>query len=389
MLLIALVPLVVLIIGIIEKTRHDRNIDKLKLRININGTRGKSTVTRLITAIVKEADYKVVGKTTGTSARIIYWNQETEEPLKRGPLGPNIIEQKHVVKKCIERGGEAFVTECMAVNPDYQIIFQEKLVRANLGVIVNVREDHLDLCGPTLEYIAESFTATIPYNGCLVVEKSPFDEMFRSVAEKRNSRIIITDKDTVPESLINQFGYVLFPENLSVALGVAEALEISMEVAIRGMLAANPDPGALRVHSLDKNESFDVINAFAANDPSSTLQIWNHLKGRYPADLKPNVILNCRPDRVDRTLQFAKDVLPRMDLNLLITMGSNSKDVKSAVESGMIVCEKHLDLIEMSPESVFNELESVQGINPVFCIGNIHGGGEELVELFINEYSCA
>jgi UDP-N-acetylmuramoylalanine-D-glutamate ligase len=32
----------------------------------------------------------------------------------------------------------------MAVNPDYQITFQKDLVKANIGVIVNVMEDHMD-----------------------------------------------------------------------------------------------------------------------------------------------------------------------------------------------------------------------------------------------------
>ena len=87
----------VFILGVYEQIHHHKNLNQINLRININGTRGKSTATRLITGILKEAGAKVVGKTTGTSARIIYWNKEEEEPIKRGRLGPNIIEQKAVV----------------------------------------------------------------------------------------------------------------------------------------------------------------------------------------------------------------------------------------------------------------------------------------------------
>lgn len=184
----------VFILGVYEQIKHNKNLNLIELRINVNGTRGKSTATRLITAILKEAGVKVVGKTTGTSARIIYWNQEEEEPIKRGPLGPNIIEQKTVIKKVAKLGASAFVTECMAVNPDYQITFQEKLVKANIGVIVNVREDHMDLCGPTLDFIAESFTATIPRNGTLVVADSGYNDYFTQEAKKRNSQILIAMK---------------------------------------------------------------------------------------------------------------------------------------------------------------------------------------------------
>ena len=39
-----------------------RNVEKIPIRVNINGIRGKSTVTRLITSILTEAGYKTVGK---------------------------------------------------------------------------------------------------------------------------------------------------------------------------------------------------------------------------------------------------------------------------------------------------------------------------------------
>src|SRR5690606_38076875 len=122
-----------------------------------------------ITGILVEAKLRTVGKTTGTSARMIYWNTDEEKPIKRRPEGPNIREQKMVVKEAAQLKAEALVSECMAVNPDYQIVFQEKMLQANIGVIVNVLEDHMDVMGPTLDEIAEAFTATIPYNGQLVI----------------------------------------------------------------------------------------------------------------------------------------------------------------------------------------------------------------------------
>ncbi|MBQ5468103.1 MAG: poly-gamma-glutamate synthase PgsB, partial [Oscillospiraceae bacterium] len=56
---------------LLEKRRNERNLKKLKIRVNVNGIRGKSTITRLITRILQEAGYHVVGKTTGTAARMI------------------------------------------------------------------------------------------------------------------------------------------------------------------------------------------------------------------------------------------------------------------------------------------------------------------------------
>ena len=76
---------------------------------------------------------------------------------------------------------------------DYQIVFQEDLVKANIGVIVNVMEDHMDVLGPTLQDIAQAFTATIPRNGKLVVMKDDFTD-FLLKKLKRKTELIVVDK---------------------------------------------------------------------------------------------------------------------------------------------------------------------------------------------------
>ena len=109
---------ITLYLGIKEKRKNEENINKLNLRINVNGIRGKSTATRLITGVLNEAGYKVVGKTTGTSPRMIYWNNKKEEVIVRNSAGANIKEQVHVIDKAVKVGAEALVCECMAVRPE-------------------------------------------------------------------------------------------------------------------------------------------------------------------------------------------------------------------------------------------------------------------------------
>ncbi|MEL7565157.1 MAG: poly-gamma-glutamate synthase PgsB [Dehalobacterium sp.] len=374
----------VLILGVYEQIQHNKNLNLINLRINVNGTRGKSTATRLITGILKEAGVKVIGKTTGTSARIIYWNKEEEEPIIRGRLGPNIIEQKTVIKKVAKLGASAFVTECMAVNPDYQITFQEKLVKANIGVIVNVREDHMDLCGPTLDFIAESFTATIPKNGTLIVADSKYNDYFKQEAKKRNSRILIANEKEIPDGYLEKFKYVIFPENVALAMAAAKALNIDKDTALRGMLNANPDPGALMIYPLDNKSPTYFVNGFAANDPNSTRMIWDHITAiGYPTE-NPMVIVNCRPDRVDRTLQFAEDVLPNMKIDILVAMGETVKPITEGVNTNKILPKQYINAEGLSPHEVYKIIKSYFINRITFAVGNIHGGGDELVELIIH-----
>ena len=66
-----------------RKRRHSDRLEKIPIRININGIRGKSTITRLIYSILREDKYRVIGKTTGTDARMMYWFTPREYPVYR------------------------------------------------------------------------------------------------------------------------------------------------------------------------------------------------------------------------------------------------------------------------------------------------------------------
>lgn len=383
--LIVIACVIMLGIGFIEKKRHQKNIDALPVRVNINGIRGKSTVTRLTTGILMEAGYKTVGKTTGTDARMIYWDTPEEKPIKRKPQGPNIGEQKEVMRETVERGANAIVSECMAVNPDYQIIFQEELLQANIGVIVNVLEDHMDVMGPTLDEIAEAFTATIPYNGHLVITDSEYTDFFKEIAKKRNTEVIVADNSKISDEFLRKFEYMVFPDNASLALGVAQALGIDEDTAFRGMLNAPPDPGAMRILPLmDAKTPGHFVNGFAANDAASTLNIWKRVKEiGYPTD-EPIIIMNCRADRVDRTIQFAEDVLPYIEASDLVLIGETTDPIVKAYEEGKIPADHLHNLEYQSTEEIMNMLEKKLHNRVVYGVGNIHGAAEPLIEKFKN-----
>lgn len=360
---------------------HKKRINKIPIRININGIRGKSTITRLIYGILREDDYKVVGKTTGTDASMLYWFQEEEHPVVRKPQGPNIGEQKDILQNVIANGGEAIVNECMAVNPDYQIIFQNQLLKANVGVIVNVMEDHMETLGPTLDEVAEAFTATIPYNGKLVVMKDEYTDFFKKVADSRNTETIIVDKDEVEESLLRKFDYIVFPDNVAIAMGVAEAVGANKETALQGMLNAPPDSGAVQVHYYHKNNTKNIfVNAFAANEPKSTKAILQKvIDYKYPYEKKV-IILNCRADRLDRTKLFAEDFITKVDYDTLICVGKSTQLVTEVMRTEQ-PDKKYLNFegksFEEVEEAIFAESESAL----VFCVGNIHGNGKKVVNL--------
>lgn len=368
-------------LGVAEKRLVTRNIQKIPLRIVVNGIRGKSTVTRLITGILKEAGYRVVGKTTGSAARMIYWDKEEEEIIYRRPEGPNISEQKAVVRKAAKKGADALVSECMAVHPDYQKALQEELVQANLVVIVNVLEDHMDVMGPTLDQIAEGFTNTIPYNGQLIVSKNEYVNYFKRVAKRRQTKVYVADDDLISESYLKKFKYMVFPQNASLALAVADALGIDRQTSFKGMLKAHPDPGAAEVWTLPSiGRNVYFINGFAVNDASSTLSMLERINALGYATDNATVIMNCRPDRVDRSQQFAEDVLPYMNVKKIIAMGQITRPIKDAFDEGRFRAEEFVNMEDAPISSIMKELRKQEPNSVIFSVGNIHGDGEPLLE---------
>ncbi len=66
MVTIWVLTLLVLVLGLVENAVHHRRRRKIPIRIHVNGTRGgKSTTTRLIAGILRQAGYKTIAKTTG------------------------------------------------------------------------------------------------------------------------------------------------------------------------------------------------------------------------------------------------------------------------------------------------------------------------------------
>ena len=388
-LMLALFCLFILImLGIIEKKNNDKNYKKIGVRINVNGIRGKSTITRMTAAVLKEAGYKVIAKTTGTAARMIYWDTDEEYEIRRGARGSNIVEQLHVIKKAADMGADALVCECMAVDPKLQIVYQHQILHSNITIIANVLEDHLDVMGPTTTQIAHAFSRTIPVGGTVIIQDSEFTDFFKQEAAKVNAKVIVTNEAKIPEGYLDEFNYLVFPNNVAMPLAVAEALGIDTETALRGILKAHPDPGAMMVHNAEYNGNrATLVNAFAANEPQSTYEIWEKIveKGTFRTE-DPIILINARPDRVDRTRQFAHDFIHKIPNATVLAVGENTYPITSAYKDGKLKnVAEYYNLDRKDENEVLKVLSEIMEDRLILCVGNIHGLGEVLLDYLLKE----
>lgn len=321
----------------IERRNHERRLNKLKIRIYVNGIRGKSTVTRLIAGVLREAGIQTLAKTTGSAAMMILPNGEEIPILRRSSA--TIMELFNMSKQYLKQDTEAIVFETMALYPANQTASQELLVKGNINVITNVREDHQDVMGESLEDIADTLSLIIPHHGTLVTaeDRPHLRERLAKNAAKRGSEMIYADPASVTEQDLAGFNYLSFRENISIGLAVAELLGIPRATAVRGMWNARPDIGVVNIQRTSWREKEILwIPLFAVNDRESTIISVNALQPYYRQDATRIGILNNRYDRADRAMRFAEIAAKDLDFDYWITFGGYETQVtKRMIDLGV------------------------------------------------------
>ena len=298
------------VLGIAERRARDRARAAVPVRVHVNGTRGKSTVTRLIAGALREAGHTTIAKTTGTAPRLILPDGTERAIRRRAPA--SIREQLRVLRDAARGGATALVVECMAIDPDLQAVSEREMIAATVGVITNVRLDHGDVMGTTLDEVATALSATVPRGGVLVLGPTDGAEPIERAARARGTRILRArredagadgdrdgDRDRDRDGDRDGDRDDWMADNLAVALAVTRALGIDDDVARRGMRRAAPDPGIVERGTLEGvTPEVGYTDATAANDPESLARVL----GDRPAPAR--FVFHHRADRPYRLRQF-------------------------------------------------------------------------------------
>lgn len=381
------ITLILVGLGVAEASLHRRRLREIPIRVHVNGTRGKSSVVRLIAAGIRASGRRVCAKTTGTLARVILPDGR-ELPVYR-PAGANIIEQKRIVAVATAHEAEALVIECMALQPRLQSVCELDLIRSTHGVITNARPDHLEVMGPDAAGVARALAGVTPVRGKLFSTEREHRAAFLAAAEDRGTELF--DVDTLGAMLgvegamraLAGFSHVEHADNVALALAVCRDLGIDDAVALAGMHAAAPDPGALTERPVDIHGRHIVfVNGFAANDAVSTEHIWSLARERHPMETTI-AVFNCRADRPDRSRLLGRAFAGWEPADKVVLMGSGTGLFReAAIEAG--VDESKLVLVEgATPTQTFERIIALAE-QPALIIGmgNAGGGGLGLASFF-------
>ena len=361
-------------------------VRKIPTRIHVTGTRGKTTTTRLIGAALRHHGLKVITKTTGKAARLID-EDAVEHRIREHHEAPNLREQRRIIGQVASNGEtDAIVFECMSIRPR-NITAESKFVRPTISVITNVRADHLDFMGPTLEDVAWTLSGIIPKNGLVVTPEKKYLPVIRRSAEEKAARVIEVDESSVADEILQKFPYMIFKENIATALAVCGLLGIRSEDAIDGMMEAKADPGLTRILDTEiAGQSVRFIAAFGVNDVDSTRIVLKELTRRGFIEGRMLIgLFHARDDRITRSLEFAQ-VMAKMPFGEIITAGKTANlFVAQATREGYPK-EKIHDLGPVKSEEIFRFLGglAVRYARPIalFGCGNMIG-----IEGFIAEFA--
>ena len=369
-----------------EYYRHQNFIKKIPVRIHINGTRGKSSVTRLIGAGLRAGGYRTVTKVTGTFPRLIM-SDGTESAIHRKEKA-NILEQLNVIKYAARQNTDVLILECMALRPNYQYICEHQMVKATHGVITNIRLDHLDVMGPSLDEVAYALCGTIPKNTMLFTSEDRCFNYMKKIATKRKTRVFQSLGDKVSEEEMKGFRYIEHKVNVDLALDICASLGVDRAIALAEMKTTIPDEGVLTqsiIHDEDKVIHF--YNGFAANDPESTLMIWETIETAHDQGEEKIILLNTRKDRQDRARQLVEAIASDIDFDKIALIGESCELVEEMALKSKIAYNKIVTIGLLSPEEQYEKLvKSTDKAAIILGVGNMGVGGADLAKYFENKH---
>jgi len=261
-------------------------------RVLVTGSRGKSSIVRLIHTALQNAGLQSFARITGVVPREI------------GPDGTRIISRSsgaHVEEmrwwlNNLPASAQAVVMENSAITPDLQGLAGDWL-QPDITVLSNVLADHQEVWGPSKACAAQVLVAGIPEQGQLVLPvKLKTDHYLLELLDRRRCEPSFVE--AVPPVAGDWVGADFQATNLALALATVKRLGMATVPALEAMRNLPPDSHDFRVVEYGGAR---LAMAFSANDIASTRTLFRSLSW---SEEETRLIYNHRTDRPGRFRSF-------------------------------------------------------------------------------------
>lgn len=349
--------ILLLLLAFLEAFMHKRNLKSVPLRILVNGTRGKTTIVRLLAAALNESGIRTLGRTTGSDTEIIYPDGRIERVIRK--RNARVYELISFFRIANREKVSCVVVECMALQSENQRAIRDKLVCPTDVIISNTYVDHVPEMGNTRESTAEVLAQSIPRNARLYVTEDFYDNI--------DARINHIDIDFGK----NQAYENINPISLAICKAFLEDKNIDVRSLDNAIASFVPDQGLLRPLYTRNNTIF--VPDFSVNDLTCMKEDIAKWAKEYG---KVSVIFNNRRDREYRIFLIEKAIIANSDVvDSVYAIGDYKKKVARRLSRKI-----DAKVLAVSINELYDIIGSSSG-EVFISLGNIHGSGEELIAM--------
>lgn len=257
----------------------------VKYRILVTGSRGKSSLVRLLFAGMASRGLKVRARITGVLPREL--SPIGERTIERNSPG-HVLEMRWWLEQ-IPRDTDAVVMENSAVAAELQPL-AARWLQPTLIVWTNSREDHQEIWGKGGAAAEAAILCGVPGNVSLVVG----GEVMRSANLKE-----LFARRTAPVTVAEGYQLNYRRSNMGLARKVLENIGLLNAESERAMELLQPDVGDFRVFCPGGGTL--LAAAFSANDIVSTEHLFSLLGWR---EKDTSLFFSHRADRPERRASF-------------------------------------------------------------------------------------
>jgi len=253
----------------------------------VTGSRGKSSIVRLLHAALQVAGLQTYARITGVVPRQL--GPGKTRTISR-PSGAHIEEMRWWLGR-LPASAQAILLENSAITPDLQGL-AGRWLRPDITVLCNVLPDHQEVWGPSRACAAEVLTSGIPKgNQVILPAELESDNYLLELLKCRRCKVNFAEP--APDA-----GTDFQANNQTLALATVKQLGLATAPALQSMLNLARDRYDFNVVNCGGAE---VAMAFSANDIASTRALFRSLSW---SEEETRLIYNHRMDRPGRIRSF-------------------------------------------------------------------------------------
>jgi poly-gamma-glutamate synthase PgsB/CapB len=357
--------LLLLIYFSIEYTLLRTSLKKIPLRILVNGTRGKSTTTKIIYEILQQEKYKVFAKTTG-EIPIQYLPNGTNKQISRSSPA-SIVENIRLLRKWAQESPDSVVMECMALQSETQAVLSNKIFQPSHILITNIAEDHAEVMGQDEKEIARTIFYCFRQKAKIFIDENLFNSYYALEGLPNLHRIQLTE--SFPES-IDHIPPIILNQNWNLIKYFTQHIKLDPQIVYRCFIdewCKISDSIYLSLPDLN----ISIWNLFPVNDIQSSNLFVQHSRNDLPQNSQIIILLNTRKDRSLRTKQFAEFLKKEFSQSNIWLTGSDRKLAMN------LLIRKGIDkkfIFLKSEKVILEELKEGYLVpTTIYCMGNYKG----------------